>query len=156
MKVKAYWFLSSFYTTNPSYRINAVSQSDSWRFPVLTGMSKTIIILGIHIAQMRPCAEEVWCSTKPHPLERFRAALPTQLLEKLLLHEWAFRRRMFLYTTQFQGPAMAATREQSCLKLMFVSLAIDQCIIRLQRSDLCWNRGYTNSNRFGSVVSLPE
>ena len=29
------------------------------------------------------------------------------------------------YTTQFQGPAMAATREQSCLKLTFVSLAID-------------------------------
>ena len=32
---------------------------------------------------------------------------------------------MSLYTTQFQGPVMAATREQSCLKLTFVSLAID-------------------------------
>ena len=46
---------------------------------------------------------------------------------------------MSLYTTQFQGPVMAATREQSCLKLTFVLLAI----------------GYTNSNRVGAVVSLP-
>ena len=30
---------------------------------------------------------------------------------------------MSLYTTHFQGPVMAATGEQRCLKLTFVSLA---------------------------------
>ena len=64
-------------------------------------------------------------STKPHLLECLGAASPTQLLEKRRLHERAFRRRMSLYTTQLQGPVMAATGEQSCLKLTFVSLAID-------------------------------
>ena len=37
------------------------------------------------------------------------------------------------YTTQFQGPAMAATREQHCLKLTYVSLAIDPRTVYLQR-----------------------
>ena len=83
------------------------------------------------------------------------AASPTQLLEKLRLREWAFRRRLSLYKTQFQGPVIAAAGEQSCLKLTFVSLAIDPRTVRLQRSDLCSNRGYTNSNRVGAVVSLP-
>ena len=47
---------------------------------------------------------------------------------------------------------MAAKGEQSCLKLMFVSLAIDLRTVRLQRSYLC-----TNSNGLGAVtvVSLP-
>ena len=31
---------------------------------------------------------------------------------------------MFLYTTQFQGPIVAATQEQSCLKLTFVSIRV--------------------------------
>ena len=47
-------------------------------------------------------------STKPHPLERLGAASPAG---EATLHEWAFRRRMSPYTTQFQGPAMAATQE---------------------------------------------
>ena len=32
---------------------------------------------------------------------------------------------MSLYATQLQGPVMAATEEQSCSKLTFVSLAIN-------------------------------
>ena len=32
---------------------------------------------------------------------------------------------MSLYVTQFQGPVMAATWEQSCLKLTFVYVACD-------------------------------
>ena len=75
-------------------------------------------------------------STKPHPLERLGAASPMQLLEKLLTNGPSGD-GCLLYTTQFQGPVMAATREQSCLKLMFVSLAIDPRTVRLQRSDLC-------------------
>ena len=39
---------------------------------------------------------------------------------------------MSLYITQFQ--VMAATGEHSCLKLTFVSLAIDSHTVRLQRS----------------------
>ena len=54
-------------------------------------------------------------STKPHPLKRLGATTV----------KWAFRRRMSLYTTQFQRPVMAATGEHSCLKRTFVSLAID-------------------------------
>ena len=73
----------------------------------------------------------LWCSTKPHPLESLKP------LEKLRLREWAFRRMMSLYKTQFQGLVMAATGEQSCLKLTLVSLAIDPRTVRLQRSDLC-------------------
>ena len=33
---------------------------------------------------------------------------------------------MSLHTTHVQGPVMAATGEQRCLKLTFVSLAIDR------------------------------
>ena len=43
---------------------------------------------------------------------------------------------MSLYTTQFQGPVMAATGEQSCLILTFVSLAINPRTVRLQQSNL--------------------
>ena len=83
------------------------------------------------------CSGMTYVSTKSHPLERLGAASPMQLLEKRGLHESAFWRRMSLYTTQLQGPVMAATEEQSCLKLTFVWLAIDPCMGRLQWSNLC-------------------
>ena len=46
-------------------------------------------------------------------------------------------------------------QESSCLKLTFVSLAIDPRTVCLQRSDLCLNRHYTNSNCVGAVLGLP-
>ena len=67
-------------------------------------------------------------STKPHKLERLGAASLMQLLEKRRLHEWAFRRWMSLYATQFQGPVLAATGER--VAKTHVRIAHDQSTYR--------------------------
>ena len=79
---------------------------------------------GIHYSHRYKITRDTHTQCKPRARAFSRcglgAASPTQLLEKLRLRKWAFRRWMSLYKTQFQGPVMVATGEQSCLKLTFV------------------------------------
>ena len=61
---------------------------------------------------------------------------------------------MSLYTTQLQGPVMAAIEEQSCLKLTFVSLTIDP-VQTVSSNQISAETEATQTNCVGAVVSLP-
>ena len=86
-------------------------------------LSLTKFKLDVRIAQMGPRAEvqRKLVSTKPHPQKRLRAASPIQLLRSDDYTNWPLGDGFLC----IQQPVMAATGEQSCLKLTFVSLAID-------------------------------
>ena len=62
---------------------------------------------------------------------------------------------MSLYTTHFQRPVMAATGQQSCLKLTFVSFAIRDLSVSSGHISAETETTLTLIALNGAVVSLP-
>ena len=132
----------------------SVIPTGQWLFLCLsTGLVETI--LDIHMRRWGLAQRHE--SSTPHPLLHLWAELPTQL-EKLRQDVYRPSVDGFLCLQHSSKDQLwLIQRDPALLLETHVHIARSAMVLlgHLQQSDVCWNRGYANSNHVGAIVSQP-